>query len=106
MLTAPQCANNACGVVSRAADLDVRWTAPTLGTVEIQLIESPVIIRCQIPASAGMMTIPSAALQLLMNGTGMLMVGGVARTTVRAGGITDVTFAVSNTTIGLVTLTP
>ncbi len=55
-----------------------------------------------------MMTIPSAALQLLMNGTGMLMVGGVARTTVRAGGITDVTvtFAVSNTTIGLVTLTP
>jgi hypothetical protein len=105
LLTAPVCANAACGSVSKSADLDVRWTAPTFGDVEIQLIASPVLIRCQLPASTRMKTIPAAALRSVGTGTGLLFVGGAARTTVRAG-ITDVTFSVRDATYGTITVTP
>lgn len=105
LLTAPVCTNAACGTVSKAAGLEVRWTAPTIGNVEIELIASPAIIRCQLPASTRMKTIPAAALGAAGTGTGLLLVGGAARTTVRAG-VTDVTFSVRDATYGTITIAP
>ena len=92
--------------VSKAAGLDVRWTAPTTGTVEIELNVSQSTLRCQVPASTQLKSIPSAALSLLPNNIGALVVGRAARTTVSGGGVTDVSSSVRDTRYGVVTLTP
>ncbi len=105
LLTAPACPGANCGMLSKAADLEVRWTAPTIGNVEIELTGSPATVRCSLPASTRMKTIPAAALRSLGNGTGVLFVGGAARTSVRAGDY-DVTFSVRDATYGVVTITP
>lgn len=105
MVTAPACVSANCGTVSKAADLEVRWTAPTIGNVEIELIGSPATVRCSLPAATRMKTIPAAALRALGTGTGVLYVGGAARTSVRAGAY-DVSFSVRDATYGVVNITP
>lgn len=94
-----------CGSVSTSADLEVRWAAPTLGALAVELSASAINVRCTASASTRATTIPAAVLSRLGTGTGVITVGGRARSTVRAGAWA-VEFTVTDSTYGTLTLNP
>jgi hypothetical protein len=105
LLTSPTCQSSSCGAVSLGRPLEVRWSAPTRGTVVVELSTGGSMVRCTLPASDRRATVSTAVLSRLRAGQGVLTVGGTASTTVAAGAW-DVTFTTRDTVFGLVDLQP
>ncbi len=91
VVTAPSCATNNCGTLSRSTPLTVSWTGGGSSTVDVDLTVNDSVnlrvgkILCTFPASAGTGVIPTGVLATVPAGQGFLTIKPTGSTSFAAG---------------------